>query len=190
MHRRHGRHKVSIPECDLTGRLEERSTITPLCLFRRNYVFITNKASVAFWRRFHIKLKFVHIAPLTINLILFPYALNQGFGVSRPVPTTEPADSGVVRAFHQQPGIAVVSMAAQSCSPLDEPPSPALVVGSMPYSTKNKTKKFCRAYPCTSELCSNHSMPRSPLAPLPDPMPPVNKPASTFPVVTCYPLSS
>ena len=30
VHRRHGRHKVSIPECDLTGRLEERSTITLL----------------------------------------------------------------------------------------------------------------------------------------------------------------
>ena len=27
---RHGRHKVSIPECNLTGRLEERSTITLL----------------------------------------------------------------------------------------------------------------------------------------------------------------
>ena len=31
--RRHGRQKVSIPKCDLTGRLEERSTITLLLAF-------------------------------------------------------------------------------------------------------------------------------------------------------------
>lgn len=58
--------------------------------------------------------------------------------------------------------------------------------GACPAAPKTKTQRFCRTYPCTSELCSAHSVPPPPT----DPMPLVNKPASTFPVVTGFPLSS
>ena len=45
--RRHGRQKVSIPECNLTGRLEEQSTITllPVRLFIKLYVHTNNVVS-------------------------------------------------------------------------------------------------------------------------------------------------
>lgn len=53
----------------------------------------------------------------------------------------------MLQALRHQPGIAVVSMTAPSSSPLDEPPSPALVVGSMPYSTKNKNTEILSSIP-------------------------------------------
>ena len=57
--RRHGRQKVSIPECNLSGRLEERSTITLLPvrshLWIDTFRFIANKALVAFLARVSLK---------------------------------------------------------------------------------------------------------------------------------------
>lgn len=114
------------------------------------------------------------------------------FGTCRLVPSTKLADEWIIRALTTTTSrvlpwspwlhwAAHLSMNPQSCFSGGEHALP---------KTKTKTQKFCQAYPCTSELCSNHTMPCSPLAPRPDPMPLVNKPASTFPVVTCYPLSS
>lgn len=51
------------------------------------------------------------------------------------------------RPFTSSPGSAVVSMTAPSRSPLDEPPGPALVVGSMPCSTKNKNTQILSSIP-------------------------------------------
>lgn len=53
--------------------------------------------------------------------------------------------------------------------------------GACPAAPKTKAQRLCRTYPCTSELCSEPTMPPT------EPRPLANRAASTFPVVTLFP---